>query len=63
MSGNWLEASDTSQARNVPEYRAGQQTNKLYIGVARLSNDVGQPPNGATAPYCPISWHLWGRNV
>jgi len=49
MSGNWLEASDTSQARNVPEYRAGQQTNKLYIGVASLSNEVGQPPNGATA--------------
>jgi len=55
MSGNWLEVSDTSQARNVTEYRTGQQTNKLYIGVARLSNDVGQPPYGAIAPYYPIS--------
>jgi len=55
MSGNRLKVIDTSQARNVPEYRVGQQTNKLYIGVARLSNDVGQPPNGATAPYYPIS--------
>jgi len=49
VSGNRLEAIDTSQARNVPEYRAKQQTNKLYIGVASLSNEVGQPPNGATA--------------
>ena len=55
MSGNRLEAIDTSQARNVPEYQAKQQTNKLYIGVASLSNEVGQPPNGATAPYYPIS--------
>jgi len=39
----------------VPEYRVGQQTNKLYIGVASLSNEVGQPPNGATTPYYPIS--------
>jgi hypothetical protein len=49
MSGNRLKAIDTSQARNVPKYGAGQQTNKLYIGVTSLSNEVGQPPNGATA--------------
>ena len=55
MSGNRLKVIDTSQARNVPEYQAGQQTNKLYIGVASLSNEVGQPPNGATNPYYPIS--------